>query len=159
MKLPSITPLLPAFKKASPLVTGLQAIFEGLHNDDVVRTIFRKAAMVPNMDWEKDKDQLWYGIWSRGPSPNYVIGLYTSYSGTDALSMLVQVSLDGDRTTEVVPKKLRDWYNKDFSGRKNDATNFVFTQEIKAEDENSAAIEEWFLARLHDVKTWADTLV
>jgi hypothetical protein len=130
-----------------------------LHNDDVVRAIFRKGAMIPNMDWDKDKDLLWYGIWSRGSRPNYFIGLYTSHSGTDALSMWVQVLFDGDRTTEVVPKTLRAWYNKGFSGREDDATNFVFTQKIKSDDENSAAIEEWFLARLHDVKTWADTLV
>ena len=159
MKLPSITPLLPALKKVGPLFAGLQGIFEGLHNDDVVRAIFRKGAMIPNMDWDKDKDRLWYGIWSRGPRPNYFVGLYTSCSGTDALSMWVQVLFDGDRTTEVVPKTLRAWYNKGFSGREDDATNFVFTQKIKSDDENSAAIEEWFLARLHDVKTWADTLV
>jgi hypothetical protein len=160
VKLPPIQPLLPSFKKIGPLLAGFEAIFQSLRNDDVGRSIFRREdAVIPNMDWDKNNNQLWYGIWSRGPHPTYYMGLYTRVSGKEGLSMWAQIMFDGGRTSAAVPKRLRDWYNKALSGKEQDGTSFVFTKEINADDDNSAAIEEWFIGRMHDIKVWADTLV
>jgi hypothetical protein len=92
------------------------------------------------MDWEKEKDRLWYGIWSRGPRPNYFLGLYTSHSMTDGLSMWAQVLVDGDHTSN-----LPVGYNSKLSGREDAGTSVVFTMKISPANESSGAIEGWFI--------------
>ena len=157
MKVPPITPLLPSLKKIGPLLAGLQSIFESLKNAEPGRTLFRRDAWVPLMDWDEG-DKLWYGIWSRGGRPEYFVGFDTTCSGAQALSMWVQVRFGGDRTSEAVPANLKKWYNRGLSGRETDGTNFVFRQQINAQNDNPAAIEGWLQTRLHDVKAWADTI-
>ena len=110
------------------------------------------------MSFDEENGKLWYGIWSRGPRPTYYVGFDTTTSGTDPLIIWLQVMFDGDRAREVPPKSLLPWYNKPLSGPEGDATNFVFTKEIKSPDDTAAAIEDWLVQRLRDMKSWAGTL-
>ena len=50
MALPPILPVIAEFKKVGPLLAALEATFESLRNDEIVRAIFpRRDALVPNM--------------------------------------------------------------------------------------------------------------
>jgi len=110
MKLPSIPPLLSPLKSVAPMLAGLAAIFENLRNDDVGRVIFRKEAVVPKMNINKDENYFWYDIWSRGARPTYIVGFHTTFSNSDPLLMSVQVAFDGDRTSEVLSGFLKTWF-------------------------------------------------
>ncbi len=158
MKVPQITPLLPSLKKVGPLLAGLESIFESLKNSEPGRTLFRRDALIPKMDWHEKDKKLWYGIWSRGARPTYYVGFDTTDSGAEPLLMWVQVMVNGDRTSEAVPKNLKKWHNPSLSGPEDDGTTFVFTQQIDAEHDSAAAIEGWLQTRLHDVKAWAETI-
>jgi hypothetical protein len=154
MRIPPITPLLPSLKAVGPLLAGLESIFESLRNDEPGRSLFRRDAMLPKMDWDEKGNKLWYGIWSRGPRPTYFVGFDTTFSGAQPLSMWVEVFFEGDRASETVPENLKKWYMR--RPPQPDGTSFVFTKEIEGVDDDSAAIEEWLQARLQDVKAWAD---
>lgn len=161
MKLPPSVGLLPALKAAAPLLVGLDAIFESLRNDDVVKTMFKRGDVIPKMDvnTDNDEDYLWYGIWSRGARPVYLVGFHTTCSGNEPLSVSVNVILDGDRTSETLPEHLKEWFNKEDSGKEGDHTTFIFTTKLSSSfDGNAAAIEGWIIARLRETKEWADSL-
>lgn len=158
MKLPPVAPLLGHLKQTAPLLVGLQAIFESIGNDDLGRAIFHKDARLPKMDFDEESNSLWYGIWSRGAGPIYYIGFHTSCSGNEPLLLSLQVSVEGDRRAEVVPKTLKESFNKRDSGKEDGKTNFVFTKDITSGEDNSAAIEGWLINTLRDVKEWVDTL-
>jgi hypothetical protein len=160
MKIPPIAPLLPSLKKVAPLLAGLDAIFESLRNDEIAKSIFRKDSVVPKMEYHssKEEDYLWYGIWSRGGSPIYLVGFHTSCSNPEPLRMSVQVMFEGDKTNEVLPKSIKGEFNEKDSGREGNKTNFIFTKDITTGEDTAAAIEGWLLARLHDVKAWAETV-
>jgi hypothetical protein len=155
MALPPISPVLAEFKKVGPLLAALETTFDSLRNDETVKEIFpRRDALIPNMDWEKQTDRLWYGIWSRGPRPNYYLGLYTSYRGSDGLSMWAQVLVDGDHVSN-----LPAGHDRKLSRLENDGTSVVFTHPISPSNETSGAIEGWLIDRLHRLEEWADSLV
>lgn len=158
VKLPSVAPLLGHLKETAPLLVGLQAIFESLGNDELGRAIFRKDARLPKMDIDEKSNVLWYGIWSRGAAPIYYIGFHTSCSGNEPLLLSLQVSVEGNRRAEVIPDNLKKCFNKKESGEEDEKTNFIFTKEIKTGEDNPAAIEEWLITQLRDVKTWVDIL-
>jgi hypothetical protein len=159
--LPLTADSLPSLKKAAPLLVGLDAIFGRLRNPEVGRAIFRAADVRPKLEFnsEKGEDYLWYGIWSHGARPTYVVGFHTSCSGREPLSMSVQVMLDSNRTSEIPPKHLKQWYCQKDSGKEEDHTNFIFTERVEGKfDGNPAAIEEWLCSRLREIKEWVDKL-
>jgi len=50
MALPPVLPLIAEFKKVGPLLAALEATFDSLRNDEIVKAIFpRRDALVPNM--------------------------------------------------------------------------------------------------------------
>ena len=53
------------------------------------------------------------------------------------LFLSIQITFDGDHTL-TVPESLKKRFNKKDSGREGDATNFIFTKEIKEEDDAAA---------------------
>ena len=127
--------------------------------DDVGREIFRKDARLPKMDVDEKTNEFWYGIWSRGAGPIYYIGFHTSCSGNEPLSLSLQVSVEGDRSAQVMAETLKDSFNERNSGKEGNRTNFVFTKTITAGEDNSAAIEGWLINTLRDVKRWVDDLL
>ncbi len=95
---------------------------------------------------------------TRGPRPTYYIGLYTTATTTDPWWIWIQIAFDGDRTAKVPPKSLAEFYDQSASGREGEATNFMFTKEIKPPDDNAAAIGGWLIQTLRDAKQWADEI-
>lgn len=154
VKLVSIADSLTAFKRAGPLLSGLQAVFEGLLKDDTCAAIFKKSAVLPKMDW--NNDNLWYGIWSRGGPPTFYVGFETTRSEAEPLLMNVQVSLPGNRQDTRAPEIIG--WQRNQPRREGETTAFWFTRPITPDRESAQHIESFLIDAVRQLKRWADSV-